>query len=127
MRGGIGMDQLIYIASPLSGDVQRNLDFARRACRYAIALGVTPFAPHLLYPQMLDDNDPAERQLGIDMGNQMLKLCQELWLCGDQISAGMTDEWKTAEESGILVRRISTQEILSVGYSHTEGIGMAMG
>ncbi len=127
MRGGIDMDQLIYIASPLSGDVQRNLDFARRACRYAIAQGATPFAPHLLYPQMLDDNDPAERQLGIDMGNQMLKLCQELWLCGDQISAGMADEWKTAEESGIPVRRISTQEILSVGYSHTEGIGMAMG
>ena len=47
------MNQLVYIASPLSGDVAHNLDFARQACRYAIAQGVTPFAPHLLYPQML--------------------------------------------------------------------------
>ncbi len=121
------MDQLIYIASPLSGDVQRNLDFARRACRYAIAQGATPFAPHLLYPQMLDDNDPAERQLGIDMGNQMLKLCQELWLCGDRVSTGMADEWKTAKELGIPVRQISMREIMSVEYSHTEGMEMTMG
>ncbi len=121
------MDQLIYIASPLSGDVQRNLDFARRACRYAIAQGATPFAPHLLYPQMLDDNDPAERQLGIDMGSQMLKLCQELWLCGDRVSTGMADEWKTAKELGIPVRQISMREIMSVEYSHTEGMEMTMG
>ena len=45
---------------------------------------------------MLDDNDPAERQLGIDMGNQMLELCQELWLCGDRVSPGMEGERKTA-------------------------------
>ena len=73
------MNQLVYIASPLSGDVAHNLDFARQACRYAIAQGVTPFAPHLLYPQMLNDNDPAERQLGLEMGNQMLELCDALF------------------------------------------------
>jgi len=121
------MNQLIYIASPLSGDVEQNLDFARQACRYAVAQGVTPFAPHLLYPQMLDDNDPAERQLGIDMGNQMLELCDELWLCGDRISTGMEGERKLAEELGIPVRGISTDEILSVEYSPTKGMGMTMG
>lgn len=121
------MRQLTYIASPLSGDVEQNLDFARQACRYAIAQGVTPFAPHLLYTQMLDDGDPAERELGIEMGNQMLELCQELWLCGDRISAGMEGERNTAEELGIPVRQISTQEVLSVEYSPTEGMGMTMG
>ena len=121
------MNQLVYIASPLSGDVEQNLDFARQACRYAIAQGVTPFAPHLLYPQMLDDNDPAERQLGIDMGNQMLELCKELWLCGDRNSPGMKGEQTLAEELGIPVCQISTQEILSVDFSPTEGIGMTMG
>ena len=102
------MRQLTYIASPLSGDVEQNLDFARQACRYAIAQGVTPFAPHLLYTQMLE-------------------LCQELWLCGDRISAGMEGERNTAEELGIPVRQISTQEVLSVEYSPTEGMGMTMG
>ena len=121
------MNQLVYIASPLSGDVAHNLDFARQACRYAIAQGVTPFAPHLLYPQMLNDNDPAERQLGLEVGNQMLELCDALWLCGDRVSPGMEGERKLAEELGIPVCRISTQEILSVSFSPTEGMGMAMG
>ena len=118
------MNQLVYIASPLSGDVAQNLDFARQACRYAIAQDVTPFAPHLLYPQMLNDNDPAERQLGIDMGNQMLELCRELWLCGDRISAGMEGERKLAESLGIPVRQIQAEEIQSMGFSPTQGMVM---
>ncbi|WP_304965242.1 DUF4406 domain-containing protein [uncultured Oscillibacter sp.] len=121
------MNRLVYIASPLSGNVEQNLNFARQACRYAIAQGVTPFAPHLLYTQMLDDNDPAERQLGIDMGNQMLELCQELWLCGDRISSGMEGERQLAERLGIPTCRISTQEIRTADVSPTEGMGMVMG
>ena len=118
------MRKLIYIASPLSGDVERNLDFARQACRYAISQDVTPFAPHLLYTQMLDDSDPAERQLGIDMGNQMLEMCEELWLCGDRISVGMEGERKLAESLGIPVRQISAEEIQSMDFSPTQGMVM---
>ena len=29
------------------------------------------FAPHLLYPQLLDDSNPQERQAGLDMGLAM--------------------------------------------------------
>lgn len=107
------MRKLVYIASPLSGDVEQNLSFARQACLSAMAQGTTPFAPHLLYPQMLDDNDPLQRELGMKMGNQMLALCDELWLCGDRISPGMAGEMKLAEKLGIPARRISTEEILS--------------
>lgn len=118
---------VVYIASPLSGDVEQNLQFARQACRYAISEGVVPFAPHLLYTQMLDDSDPEERQLGIDMGNRMLKLCDELWLCGDRISPGMAGEKELAERLGIPVRSVSTEEIQSMELSLTEGMGMSMG
>lgn len=118
------MNKLVYIASPLSGDVENNLDFARQACRYAIAQNVTPFAPHLLYTQMLDDSDPAERQLGVNMGNQMLALCQELWLCGDHISAGMEKERELALILSIPVRRVSAEEIQAVGFSPTKGMVM---
>ena len=118
------MNKLVYIASPLSGDVEKNLDFARQACRYAISQNVTPFAPHLLYPQILDDSDPAERQLGIDMGNQMLKLCEELWLCGDRVSAGMEGERKLAESLGIPVLQISAEEIQEIEISPTQGMVM---
>ena len=105
------MRKLVYIASPLSGDVERNLDFARQACLSAMAQGATPFAPHLLYPQMLDDNDPVQRELGMKMGEQMLALCDELWLCGDRISPGMAGELELAEELGVPVRGVSAEEI----------------
>ena len=117
----------VYIASPLSGDVKRNLQFARQACRYAISEEMTPFCPHLLYTQMLDDSDPEERQLGIDLGNRMLRLCDELWLCGDWISPGMAGEKEMAERLGIPVRSVSTEEIQSMELSPTEGMGMSMG
>lgn len=106
------MRKLVYIASPLSGDVETNLDFARQACLYAMAQGVTPFAPHLLYPQMLDDNDPAQRELGMKMGNQMLALCDELWLCGDITSPGMAKERALAEDLDIPVQWVSMDGIL---------------
>ena len=119
--------KVVYIASPLSGDVKRNLQFARQACRYAISEEMTPFCPHLLYTQMLDDSNPEERQLGIDLGNRMLRLCDELWLCGDRISPGMAGEKEMAERLGIPVRSVSTEEIQSMELSHTEGMGMSMG
>lgn len=118
---------VVYIASPLSGDVEQNLQFARQACRYAISEGAVPFAPHLLYTQMLDDSSPEERQLGIDMGSRMLKLCDELWLCGDRISPGMADEKALAERLGIPMRSVSAEEIQSMDFSHTEGMGITMG
>ena len=121
------MRKLVYIASPLSGNVEQNLDFARQACRYAIEQGVNPFAPHLLYTQMLDDSSAEERQLGLDLGNEMLKRCEELWLCGDRISAGMAGEREMANELGIPVKAVSSEEILSMDFSPTEGMGMTMG
>ena len=121
------MDKVIYIASPLSGDVERNLDFARRACRFAISQGDAPFAPHLLYTQMLDDSSPQERQAGIEMGCRMLERCDELWLCGERISPGMAAEKKLVESLGIPVRSVSSREILALDVSPTEGMGMTMG
>ena len=120
------MDKVVYIASPLSGDVEENLDFARRACRYAISQGAVPFAPHLLYTQMLDDNSPQERQAGIEMGCRMLERCDELWLCGERISPGMAAEKELAESLGLPVRSVGSGEILALDVSPTEGMGMDM-
>ena len=53
-----------------------------RACGYAAAQGAVPYAPHLLFTQFLDDNDPEQADAGIRMGLQMLRRCDELWLCG---------------------------------------------
>ena len=65
--------KLIYVASPYAGDIEQNTAFARKACRHVMNEGHAFFAPHLLYPNLLDDSQPQERQLGINMGLAMLE------------------------------------------------------
>lgn len=103
--------KLVYLASPYAGDVQENVKTARRACRYAMEQGVTPIAVHLIYPQFLDDGLPEEREMGIQMGLRVLKSCDELWVFGDHISAGMQRELEEAKRLGMPVKEISSQEL----------------
>lgn len=62
--------KLVIIESPYAGDVEANIEYARRCLRHSIYQGEVPFAPHLLYtqPGVLDDNDIWERDHGILMG-----------------------------------------------------------
>lgn len=60
--------KLAYICSPYAGNISENVRFARAACRFAIKEGCAPVAPHLLYPQLLNDAVPAERDIGLQMG-----------------------------------------------------------
>ena len=100
-------NKLVYIASPYAGDVEANVAFAKAACRYAMEQGCTPVAVHLLYPQLLADHVPAEREAGIQMGLRVLKACDEMWLCGNRLSSGMRAELAAAEQMGLPVRRIA--------------------
>ena len=63
-----------------------------------------PVIPHLVFPQFLDDSDPEERVLGITLGVELLKACDELWLIGGTISKGMRHELGIAKELRIPVR-----------------------
>ena len=102
--------KLIYVVSPYAGDIEQNTEYARRACRHVMNEGHAFFAPHLLYPQLLDDSKPQERQAGLDMGLAMLPRCAELWCYGDRISYGMHLEIEEAVKIGIPVRRVKEQE-----------------
>lgn len=123
--------KLIYIASPYAGDIEANTAFAKKACRYAIHQGYTPIAVHLLYPQMLDDNDPAERELGLRLGHRVLDVCDELWCCGSRISSGMAREIAEAQRLGIPIRQIGEQEIqqeaLPTEMEQNDAPGQSMG
>lgn len=98
--------KLVYIASPYAGDVEGNVAFAKAACRYAAAQGYTPVAVHLMYPQFLDDRVPKEREAGLKMGRRVLAACEEIWLCGEKLSAGMRAEKAEAERLGIPIRQV---------------------
>lgn len=98
--------KLVYIASPYAGDVEGNVAFAKAACRYAAAQGYTPVAVHLMYPQFLDDRVPKEREAGLKMGRRVLAACDEFWLCGEKLSAGMRAEKAEAKRLGIPIRQV---------------------
>lgn len=61
---------LVVIESPYAGDTEANLTYARRAMDDSLGRGENPIASHLLYtqPGVLNDDDPEERQRGIDAG-----------------------------------------------------------
>ena len=88
---------IVYICSPYSGDVEANVDAARGYCRFAVDEGYIPIAPHLLFPQFLDDTDPDERSLGLFFGNALMSKCAEVWVFGCRISEGMAAEIRRAK------------------------------
>ncbi|RJE46624.1 MULTISPECIES: DUF4406 domain-containing protein [unclassified Dehalobacter] len=104
--------KLIYVASPYAGDVENNVEFAKRACRYVMEQGHAFFAPHLLYPQILEDSNPAERETGLKLGHHMLERCDEMWVFGNRISSGMEAEIERAKQLGIPIRYVSAEQIL---------------
>ena len=87
---------IVYICSPYAGDVEKNVEAAQKYSRFAVDKGYIPIAPHLLFPQFLNDRNPKERQLGLFFGNAIMSKCSEVWVFGSRISAGMEDEIKRA-------------------------------
>ncbi len=108
-KGG-GCENKLFSCS-LMGNIENNVRFARAACLYAAEHGCAPVTVHLLYPQFLDDNVNAQRELGIRMGLRVLSSCDELWICGERISYGMSCEIAEAERLGIPLRNLSTEQI----------------
>lgn len=98
---------IVYICSPYSGNVSVNTIKARRYCRFASMSNCIPLAPHLLYPQFLDDTIECERELGIMCGLKLLDHCKELWVFGSRISKGMAIEIERAREKRIVIRHFN--------------------
>ncbi len=82
----------VFVCSPYSGDIEGNTARAIKYCQAEIAAGNIPFAPHLIFPRMLDENKPEDRELGIRMGLEMMRCCDELHVYGQHISQGMPRE-----------------------------------
>lgn len=68
----------VIIESPYAGDIEGNLKYLRACMRDALMRGEAPYASHALYtqPGVLDDNDPAERQMGIQAGFEWREAAQ---------------------------------------------------
>lgn len=99
-------ERLIYICSPLRGNYEINIQSARLYCLDVVEIcpDAVPIAPHIYFTQFLNDKNPRERAIGIEMGLALLEKCDEVWVHGaDHPSEGMMREIARARELGIPV------------------------
>ena len=98
---------IVYICSPYAGETESNIKAAQKYSRFAVNKGYIPIAPHLLFPQFMNDTDPTERKLGLFFGNALMSKCSEVWVFGERISAGMESEIKRARWKNYRLRYFS--------------------
>ena len=99
---------LVYICSPYAGDVERNIEKAKIYSRFAvIERNAIAFAPHLLFPMYLSDDNPAERELALFMDIVFLGKCNELWVFGENITKGMQMEIDKAKKRRMTIRHFT--------------------
>lgn len=91
----------VFVCSPMKGDVEKNLKLVKFAARVLIGSGYIPIAPHLYFPQFLDDNDQYERIKGIKMGVELMKECDRMWIIGTTITNGMEYEINEAKKAKV--------------------------
>ena len=90
----------VIIESPFAGDVEKNIRYANKCMRDCLRRGEAPFASHLLYTQdeVLDDDIPEERKLGIEAGLIWGKEAEKTVVYQDLgITEGMKQGIKQAE------------------------------
>ena len=95
---------LTYICSPYSGDVQANTALARQFCSFAVAAGQIPLAPHLLFPQFINEADPDERELAMCFNKVLLSRCDVVWVYTGRVSRGMRAEIEWARDLELPIR-----------------------
>lgn len=80
----------VCIESPLAGDIETNTAYARACLFYCLQRDVAPFASHLLYTQVLDDQSQDDLKRGMKAGFAMGDQCDERWVFIDRgVSSGM--------------------------------------
>lgn len=111
----------VYICSPCRGDYENNIQRAKEFSRAAVERGCIPITPHIYLTQFMDDTIPAERELGLSIGRELVLMCDELWAFGiDCPTAGMTAEIELARERGIPVRN-GYEAISEIGEPERKG------
>lgn len=93
-----------------------NLVLARAYCKFVKDQGRAPYAAHLINPQFLDENNPVERQLGMDIGKEFIRCCDDVWVFvrEGKISAGMKEEIKFAIKHQIPVAYFCADDLNNI-------------
>lgn len=93
--------KMVYLASPLRGDYDRNIKNAVEYSRLVSECGLLPLAPHIIFSQWCNDTISEQREQGLKLGLSLLEKCDEMWVMGKKVSQGMQGEIDFAREHGI--------------------------
>lgn len=105
------MNKIAYICSPYRasdrGSVDDHKEYARQLVKWAIEHGYTPICPHLYLTEVLNDENPEEREKGRQLGLELLSACG-LIIVGSTygISEGMLAEMKRADRLGLTFHEV---------------------
>jgi hypothetical protein len=92
----------VIIESPLAGDMEANIEYAKLCLKDSIDRGEAPFASHLIYTEVLDDSLPEERAKGMAMGFAWMQSADLVAVYIDRgISKGMKQGITLAKSIGI--------------------------
>ena len=91
-----GGRRLVYICSPLRGDVEKNIEFARQKAQEVFQEGCIPVCPHLMFPPITDPENPELDQTMREMGLRLVESCQEVRVFGPEWTEGMWAEIRHA-------------------------------
>lgn len=93
---------LLYLAAPVAGDVNGNVSRALRWLAYLTATRtesiIAPWIAGLMAGD--DDNDPTQRERGLQTCVETARRCDGIILVGGRISSGMRRELDVVRESG---------------------------
>lgn len=93
--------KLLYVCSPYRGEVKRNKQYARELTRLAIDKGFLPVTVHLYLTEATDDNNEADRAIGMRTGQEILDHCKYILIGGKYgLSQGMKAEIRRALDTG---------------------------
>jgi len=108
----------VVIESPFAGDRERNVEYAKACLLDSLKRGEAPFASHLLYPYVLDDDNQEHRKLGMEAGFAWLSCALASCVYTDLgISPGMAKGVAIAEDYGVPVE----YRTLGAPWSETDG------
>ena len=103
------MKKKVYICAPLGDNVTENLERVKEYTEYALKCGAAPVVPHF-YALCLDDNDPKQRETGMQAGQSLLWFCDEMWIFGDELTDGMKEEIQFCKNMKIRMKKIRKME-----------------
>jgi len=97
----------VFVASPYRGNMSLHLDYAEACEEDSISRNEVPFLPHKsALVRIYDDNDPAQREKGINAGKAVMDKFKHAVFYTDIIwSDGMLDEYAYAKSKGYEIEK----------------------